>query len=497
LGSQRVVVRLRVRRYFCDRKKCSRKTFVEQVPGLSERHRRSSTGLAGWLRSIAVELGGRPAARLCQRHRVAAGRTRLVRLLTAPSVPDRAPRVLRVGEFAFRKGCTYGTVLVDVEAGRVVDVLPDRTSETFAAWLKDHPGAEIICRDRATAYTKAVREAAPDVLEVADRWHLLQNLSAAVEKFCHQHRNCLRKHAEQETEPTVPEPVPMELPMPEVPRTQIIERTRLRYEGVHRLVGKGWTISAIGRRLNLDRKTVRRFRDTDLDELLASARDRHPNGVLEPFKAYLNARFTGHRARSAAPASSRRSTNAATAAAVRWSANTSPLCGRAPPEPVRADIPSPRKITSWIMRPRETLTNSQDRRLLEVRLACPDITRACDLARAFADLVRHRRGYLLLEWIRQADDRSFERIAKKWISSPIPQPRIDHRGQKKWSDVRIAHSTTWAALAMTYQKRWIRRPHLMAFSLLCIFPPVDHRIEALGVTSGAIARASAPGRPSR
>ncbi|GCB53143.1 hypothetical protein [Streptomyces sp. NL15-2K] len=72
-------------------------------------------------------------------------------------------------------------------------------------------------------------------------------------------------------------------------------------------------------------------------------------------------------------------------------------------EPVRADIPSPRKITSWIMRPRETLTDSQDRRLLEVRLACPDITRACDLARAFADLFRHRRGYLLLEWIRQAE----------------------------------------------------------------------------------------------
>ncbi|WP_329331334.1 transposase [Streptomyces sp. NBC_00663] len=77
-------------------------------------------------------------------------------------------------EFAFRKGCTYGTVLVDVEAGRVVDVLPDRTSETFAAWLAEHPGAEIICRDRATAYTRAAREAAPHALEVADRWHLLQ-----------------------------------------------------------------------------------------------------------------------------------------------------------------------------------------------------------------------------------------------------------------------------------------------------------------------------------
>ncbi|MFD8089329.1 ISL3 family transposase [Streptomyces malaysiensis] len=231
LGSRRVVVRLRVRRYFCDRGSCSRRTFVEQVGGLTERHRRSSAGLTGWLRSIAVELGGRPAARLCHRLRLAAGRTRLLRLLKAPAVPDRAPRVLGVDEFAFRKGCTYGTVLVDVEAGRVVDVLPDRTAETFAAWLGEHPGAEIICRDRATAYTKAVKEAAPDALELADRWHLLQNLSAAVEKTCHQHRNCLRKYSEEETEAQtrVPEPTPMQLPPAELPHTQIIERTRHRY----------------------------------------------------------------------------------------------------------------------------------------------------------------------------------------------------------------------------------------------------------------------------
>ncbi|WP_052498799.1 transposase [Streptomyces vietnamensis] len=103
-----------------------------------------------------------------------------------------------VDEFAFRKGRTYGTVLADVETGRVVDVLPDRTSETFAAWLCEHSGAEIICRDHATAYTRAIKEAAPDAIEVADRWHLLQNLWAAIEKTCHQHRSCLRKHAEQD-----------------------------------------------------------------------------------------------------------------------------------------------------------------------------------------------------------------------------------------------------------------------------------------------------------
>ncbi|MFH8717356.1 transposase [Streptomyces zaomyceticus] len=72
-------------------------------------------------------------------------------------------------------------------------------------------------------------------------------------------------------------------------------------------------------------------------------------------------------------------------------------------EPVRAAIPSPRRITSWIMRPRETLTDDEQERLLDVRIACPDVARACDLARCFHDLLVNRRGGLLLEWIRQAE----------------------------------------------------------------------------------------------
>ncbi|MFC8670924.1 transposase [Streptomyces sp. NPDC057199] len=148
---------------------------------------------------------------------------------------------------------------------------------------------------------------------------------------------------------------------------------------------------------------MRRFRDTNLGELLASARDRRPNGVLEPFKAYLNTRFT----ETQGQVSGTRLFQEIRERGYRGSRQVvrkhlaALRAGTA--EPVRADIPSPRKITSWIMRPRDTLTESQDKRLLEVRLACPDITRACDLARTFADLVRHRRGFLLLEWICQAE----------------------------------------------------------------------------------------------
>ncbi|MFF8848160.1 transposase [Streptomyces sp. NPDC015127] len=219
----------------------------------------------------------------------------------------------------------------------------------------------------------------------------------------HQHRACLRKRADEETGSLPEAPPLMELPMHELPRTQIIERIRHRHADVQRLVAAGWTISAIARRLNLDRKTVRRFRDTDLDQLLASAHERRPAGVLEPFKPYLNTRFTeslGQVSGSRLFLEIRERGHRGSRQVVRKHL-AALRAGNA--EPVRAHIPSPRKITGWIMRPRETLTDEQQERLLEVRLACPNITRARDLARAFTDLVRNRRGTFLLERIRQAE----------------------------------------------------------------------------------------------
>ncbi|MBO0653792.1 transposase [Streptomyces triculaminicus] len=224
-----------------------------------------------------------------------------------------------------------------------------------------------------------------------------------MEKTCHQHRLCLRKRADEESGEKPPEPKPIELPPAGLPSTQMIERTRHRYTDIHRLVDAGWTISAITRRLHLDRKTVRRFRDTDLDELLASANYRRPRNVLKPFKPYLNARFTdtsGEVSGSRLFLEIQERGYRGSRVVVRWHLAA---LREGTAEPIRADIPSPRKITSWIMRPRETLTESQEERLLQVRLACPDIARACDLARTFADLVRHQRGHFLLEWIRQAE----------------------------------------------------------------------------------------------
>ncbi|WP_343240032.1 transposase [Streptomyces sp. SID12488] len=167
----------------------------------------------------------------------------------------------------------------------MVDVLPDRTSETFAAWLTAHPGAEIICRDRASAYTKAIKEAAPDAMEIADRWHLLQNLSDAVEETCHQHRPCLKKHAERGGDRLIQMPL-----VDALPPTRIVQRVLHHHAEVTRMVVVGHPLSDIARRLGLDRKTVRRYRDTSRDHLLNSTRDRRPK-KLDGFKPFLQQQY--------------------------------------------------------------------------------------------------------------------------------------------------------------------------------------------------------------
>ncbi len=255
IGGRTVVVELLVRRFRCLNGSCPAVTFAEQVEGLTKPHTRKTPLLRSVLPSIACTLAGRPGARLAAMLGMRAAKDTLLRLLRAvPEPPQAHVRVLGVDDFALRKGDTYATVLVDLEARRPVDVLPGREAEPLAAWLAGHPEVEVICRDRAGAYAEGARNGAPQAVQVADGWHLWRNVAEAVEKTVGSHHGCIRSAfaagpaaelgaARAATQPFDP-PDGMRdcLGLPR----RVVARTKERYAAVQERLAEGKSLATIG-----------------------------------------------------------------------------------------------------------------------------------------------------------------------------------------------------------------------------------------------------------
>ena len=176
-----VRIELRVRRFFCDREDCGQQIFTERLPKTVQQYSRRTCRLSASLQQITSALGGSAGSRLAKQLGILASGSTLLRQLRRKLIKPSAqgPRVLGIDDWAWRKGHRYGTILCDLERGKVVDLLPDRSAESTAEWLRAHPGTEVVSRGRASLYAQAATTAAPQAVQVADRWHLLHNLTEA------------------------------------------------------------------------------------------------------------------------------------------------------------------------------------------------------------------------------------------------------------------------------------------------------------------------------
>jgi transposase len=179
---------VQARRFLCDVPTCLRRIFVEPFPQVLARYARQTARLRRKLLELVHACGAEMGARLARWLGYIVSPDTLIRQQRQESFGFPAPRILGVDEFALRRGCTYGTLLVDLERRQPIAVLEGRTAEPLIKWLQAHPAIAVLVRDRADAYALAGRVAAPDAIQVADRFHLARNVSDALKTLLHSRR---------------------------------------------------------------------------------------------------------------------------------------------------------------------------------------------------------------------------------------------------------------------------------------------------------------------
>lgn len=250
---------LQVQRFFCDQPTCPRRTFAERLPDFLPRKAQRTARFTAAVQAVAFANSGEATARVGRTLQLPLSPDTALRTLhQAPALNPPTPRVLGLDDFAFRKAHTYGTVLVDLERHQPVELLPDRTAATLATWLEAHPGVEVIARDRSTEYARGAKDGAPAAVQVADRWHLLQNIREALERELTALRSRLARLELPSECPTVAARGRLKpVSATERARQQQSREERLaRYERVKQLATAGVTQREIARLVGLSRGTV-------------------------------------------------------------------------------------------------------------------------------------------------------------------------------------------------------------------------------------------------
>jgi transposase len=433
-GTRAVRIQLTVRKFRCRNRACGRRIFTERVPDLVAAYGRHTHRLATALRAIGLALGGCPGARLAARLRLPTSPSTLLRLVRgAPIPPTPALQAVGVDEWAWRRGHRYGTIFVDLATHRVIDLLPDRSATSVAAWLAQQPTITVVSRNRSDLYADGIRRGAPQAVQVVDRFHLVRNLREAIEAFLvakHPVRQAAAvRMAQALTSPAAPVPVTLLYRgRRRYSRTrqqqQEAERQRRHapwvttYEAVHALAARGTGITAIARPLGVSRPTVYAYLRQGTPPTPRSPQ--RSGQVLRPHLPYLirrwregitDSRQLWREIRAQGYVQSARTVcRFITRLRRAAEAGQAPETRRSPY--TRPQGPSARAVSCTWMCPNAKRSPDAQAYISHLTAVDPAIAQAYQLSRAFLTLVRERRGDALDAWMTAATHSGIERLAR-------------------------------------------------------------------------------------
>jgi transposase len=417
-GGYTIAFDLTVPRFFCDNEACARCTVAGTFPTWVFPSARRTDRLIEQQREVGFAVSAEQGARLLPQLGMETSPDTLIRLVRdTPESTSETPRVLGVDDWAKRKGQTYGTILVDLEQHRVVDLLDDRSAESVAQWLQAHPGVEIICRDRGTEYAEGAAKGAPEATQIADRFHLLQNLINALKRMFEECPSVLRDAARQAAaeiqiaenpETEVTPPVEMAVPSEEKGASQPEKQTvrTLRFAEVKELQSQGWSQRAIAEHLQIHRRTVSKYFAYEAYPERAPAA--HTTSKALPYLAYLTQRWSEGchdivQLHSEMQALGFKGHYMSTYRMVKQqlqSGKISPVAGA-------RSVPIPRlSVTeaAWLLvHPDDRLDDIQLRLRTKLIQVSNDVSTARELAQSFFSMVRNRLSTAFDGWLEQAE----------------------------------------------------------------------------------------------
>ncbi|MFL5701305.1 MAG: ISL3 family transposase, partial [Ktedonobacteraceae bacterium] len=435
-AGQLVILKLTVRRFFCRNTLCARRIFSERLSDLVQPWAQMTNRLREALRVLSFATCAEVGSRLAPHLGMKSSPSTLLRCQKAASLalPESFTKI-GLDDFAFRRGRTYGTLIVNLETHQLIDVLPDRTVATVAAWLAAHPAIELISRDRASDYATAATLGAPQAQQVCDRWHLLRNLSEYVTTFLARMRAQIRK-ASQEQAPSLEEDPLEEARWREREACEQARDTRRQARRAHKTVreqtretrqaerldlyqqiltleSQGLSSYEIAPRVGLSARTVRQWRASGVK---TSPRRRRPS-PLDAYASYLRRRWEEGEQQGERLYQELRekgytgSTRALYRYLNRW---RPPRTDEDQPAPRKrrprktAPPPGPfdeclAKQAVWLyLRSPEKLTPEEQKHLSFLQLVHPSLEVAYCLVQAFVEMVRKREGEKLETWLEQA-----------------------------------------------------------------------------------------------